>query len=73
MDLAVDRFDSADMSEPLTAFPKQILVAWWDEDIADLARSLSIFAPRGSNVVILSAEKPEVERTLRLNCQAASI
>ena len=44
--------------------PKHIIVAWWDEDITDLARSLAIFAPKGSSVTVISAEKPEVCTTL---------
>ena len=57
---AASRLDSLDAADLLRAFPKHIVVAWWDEDIADLARSLSIFAPKGSSVTVISAEKPEV-------------
>ena len=49
-----------DQPDPVGTTPKAIVVAWWDEDITDLARSLSIFAPRGSVVKVISAEKPEV-------------
>ncbi|KAK9797373.1 hypothetical protein WJX73_006662 [Symbiochloris irregularis] len=48
-----------DQPDPVGTTPKAIVVAWWDEDITDLARSLSIFAPRGSVVKVISAEKPE--------------
>ena len=40
--------------------PKHIVVAWWDADITDLAKSLSIFAPPGSTITVISAEPPEV-------------
>lgn len=49
-----------DQPDPVGTTPKAIVVAWWDEDITDLARSLSIFLPRGSVVKVISAEKPEV-------------
>ena len=35
-------------------------VAWWDEDITDLIRSLSTFAPYGSTITIVSPEEPKV-------------
>ena len=49
-----------DQPDPVGTSPKAVVVAWWDEDITDLARSLSIFLPRGSVVKVISAEKPEV-------------
>ncbi|MCJ1468197.1 hypothetical protein MMC07_006825 [Pseudocyphellaria aurata] len=39
--------------------PKHIIVAWWDQDITDLARSLAIFAPNGSSVTVICSSKPE--------------
>lgn len=71
MEEAVSFFGTMDVPDVRKAFPKHILVAWWDEDISDLARSLSIFAPRGSNVVIVSAEKPEVLATIAESCTYA--
>ena len=35
-------------------------MAWWDEDITDLIRSLSTFAPYGSTITIVSPEEPKV-------------
>ena len=44
---------------------KRIVVAWQGSDISDLARSLAVFAPRGSSVTVVSEEKPEVCNVLQ--------
>ena len=48
--------------------PKHIVVAWWDREITDLAKSVSIFAPPGSTITVVSAEAPEVPTTTACVC-----
>ena len=67
LEQVTDVLDSGDGIADLSlsrVFPKHIIVAWWKEDITDLARSLAIFAPKGSKVTVISAEKPEVRAIL---------
>ena len=47
-----------------TAKPRHIVVAWWDRDITDLAKSVAMFAPAGSTITVISAEDPDVRAGL---------
>ncbi|KAK9815434.1 hypothetical protein WJX72_003650 [[Myrmecia] bisecta] len=47
------------LADAASSKAKSIVVAWWDDDISDLCNSLSMFAPKGTTVTIVSETKPE--------------
>lgn len=46
--------------EPIRQRPKDVVVAWWHDNIADLLHSLDMFSPKGTTVRVISEEKPKV-------------
>ena len=60
----------ADLSKII---PKHIIVAWWDQDITDLAKSLAIFAPNGSSITVICSSKPEVHVAIHQHLAACRL
>lgn len=53
--------ERASLDEGKAAYDaKKVVVAWFGDDIGDLAASLAAFAPRGSQVSVVSKERPKV-------------
>ena len=50
----------ANRPEPIRQRPKDVVVAWWHDNIADLLNSLDMFSPKGTTVRVISEEKPKV-------------
>ena len=46
--------------DPIRSRPKNLVLVLREDKVGDLANSLQMFAPRGSQVTVISKEKPEV-------------
>lgn len=50
--------------DPIRSRPKNVVLVLRDHKVGDLANSLQEFAPKGSQVTVVSKEKPEVQAML---------
>lgn len=52
------------LKSPSKLKPKHIVVAWYEDRVADLLSSLANFAPENSTVTVVCKQKPEVSQLL---------
>lgn len=50
--------------DPIRSRPKNVVLVLREDKVGDLANSLQEFAPKGSQVTVISKEKPQVQATL---------
>ena len=51
--------------DPIRSRPKNVVLVLREDKVGDLANSLQEFAPKGSQVTVISKEKPQVQAMLQ--------
>lgn len=59
-DSPIEKVPLDQTKDPIRSRPKKVVLVLREDKVGDLANSLQEFAPKGSQVTVISKEKPEV-------------